>query len=216
MAPPGSASPPTTRAPPMRAASRAGASCASRRSIASMVSSAAPTIAAFASDGDLRAGSPASERHEERDRARGRGEPPAYHAGMDPEAIRRLPKAELHQHLDGSVRPETAVELAADIGLPLTLEEASGRMVGPERCVDQAELLTFFDLPISLLQTAPALERAAAELVEDLAADGVRYAEIRWAPRLHLERGLSVAAVIDAVATGVSRASTGSNRQLVN
>jgi adenosine deaminase len=167
------------------------------------------------SDRDLRAGSPAPERHEERDRAPGREEPPAYHAWMDPEVIRRLPKAELHQHLDGSVRPETAVELAADIGLSLTLEEAAGRMVGPQRCEDQAELLTFFDLPISLLQTAPALERAAAELVEDLAADGVRYAEIRWAPRLHLERGLSVGAVIDAVATGVSRASTGSNGPLV-
>ena len=134
---------------------------------------------------------------------------------MDLEVIRRLPKAELHQHLDGSVRPETAVELAADIGMSLTLEEASRRMVGPERCADQAELLTFFDLPIALLQTAPALERAAAELVEDLAADGIRYAEVRWAPRLHLERGLSVAAVIDAVATGVARASTGSNAVLV-
>jgi adenosine deaminase len=134
---------------------------------------------------------------------------------MDPEVIRRLPKAELHQHLDGSVRPETAVELAADIGMSLTLEEASRRMVGPERCADQAELLTFFDLPIALLQTASALERAAAELVEDLAADGIRYAEVRWAPRLHLERGLSVAAVIDAVATGVARASTASTAPLV-
>jgi len=134
---------------------------------------------------------------------------------MDPAVIRRLPKAELHQHLDGSVRPETAVELAADIGISLTLEEASRRMVGPERCADQAELLTFFDLPITLLQTAPALERVAAELVEDLADDGIRYAEVRWAPRLHLDRGMSVAGVIEAVAAGVARASTGSNALLV-
>jgi adenosine deaminase len=134
---------------------------------------------------------------------------------MDPELIRRLPKAELHQHLDGSVRPATAVELAADIGMSLTPQEASRRMAGPERCADQAELLTFFDLPIALLQTAPALERAAAELVEDLAADGIRYAEIRWAPRLHLGRGLSVAAVIEAVAAGVARASIGSDALLV-
>src|SRR5918999_2480715 len=125
---------------------------------------------------------------------------------MDPDAIRRLPKAELHQHLDGSVRPATAVELADAIGMPLTLDEAARRMLGPERCADQAELLMFFDLPIALLQTADALQRAAAELVEDLAADGVRYAEVRWAPRLHLERGLSVGAVIDAVAGGVARA----------
>jgi adenosine deaminase len=121
------------------------------------------------------------------------------------DALRRLPKAELHQHLDGSVRPETAVELASAIGMSLTLEEATARMVGPERCADQAELLTFFDLPIALLQTEEALERVTGELIDDLAADGIRYAEIRWAPRLHLERGLSVEAVIEAVARGVAR-----------
>jgi len=124
---------------------------------------------------------------------------------VDPDALRALPKAELHQHLDGSVRPETAVELAAEIGLPLSLDDARGRMVGPMRCRDQAQLLGFFDLPIALLQTREALERATSELVEDLAADGVRYAEIRWAPRLHLERGLDVEAVIEAVTNGVAR-----------
>ena len=164
---------------------------------------------------DLGAWAAAPKHDDQCDRSRGREEPPAYHGRMDLEVIRQLPKAELHQHLDGSVRPTTAVELAADIGMALTLEEASRRMVGPERCADQAELLTFFDLPIALLQTAPALERVAAELVEDLAADGIRYAEVRWAPRLHLERGLSVAAVIEAVATGVARASTHANAPLV-
>ncbi len=124
-----------------------------------------------------------------------------------PDTLRRLPKAELHQHLDGSVRPDTAVELAASIGISLTLDDARRRMVGPERCANQADLLTFFDLPISLLQTEAALERVAAELVEDLLADGVVVAEIRWAPRLHLEAGLSVRAVIEAVAAGVDRAS---------
>jgi adenosine deaminase len=122
------------------------------------------------------------------------------------ERLRPLPKAELHQHLDGSVRPSTAVELARDIGMALDLDEARHRMVGPERCRDQAELLEYFDLPIALLQTAEALERATVELIEDLAADGIRYAEIRWAPRLHLERGLSVARVIEAVIGGVTRA----------
>lgn len=124
---------------------------------------------------------------------------------MDPAEIGRLPKAELHQHLDGSVRPETAVELGADIGMALSAEEARRRMVGPERCADQADLLTYFDLPIALLQTADALERVTAELIDDLAADGIRYAEIRWAPRLHLERGLTVADVIEAVANGIAR-----------
>lgn len=90
--------------------------------------------------------------------------------------------------------------------MALTQAEAVARMVGPERCADQAELLTFFDLPIALLQSADALRRASRELVEDLAADGIRYAEIRWAPRLHLERGLSVVDVIEAVAGGVADA----------
>ena len=120
--------------------------------------------------------------------------------------FRGLPKAELHQHLDGSLRPSTAVELAAGIGMALTLEEARRRMTAPQRCVDQADLLSYFDLPIALLQTAAGLRRAAAELVEDLAGDGVRYAEIRWAPRLHLEAGLSVVEVLGAVADGVREA----------
>lgn len=124
---------------------------------------------------------------------------------MDPDTLRALPKAELHQHLDGSLRPQTAVELAEAAGIDLTLEAARARMVAPIRCRDQAELLGFFDLPISLLQDPGALERAAAELVIDLAADGIRYAEIRWAPRLHLERGLSVRDVIAAVSSGVER-----------
>ena len=125
---------------------------------------------------------------------------------MNLDRLRRLPKAELHVHLDGSLRPETAVELAAQVGIPLTLERAMARLVAPPRCRDQAELLGFFDLPISLLQTAPSLQRVTAELVESMADDGLTYAEIRWAPRLHLEGGLSVNAVIEAVATGIGAA----------
>jgi len=132
-----------------------------------------------------------------------------YHASVhgwppSPADLRSLPKAELHQHLDGALRPDTAVELAAEIGLPLTPAEARARMVAPARCQDQAELLTYFDLPIALLQTAGALRRAAAELVEDMATDGVTYGEVRWAPRLHLERGLSVRDVLVAVAEGTA------------
>jgi adenosine deaminase len=135
--------------------------------------------------------------------------------GTDVATFRALPKAELHQHLDGSLRPSTAVELAEEAGIPLAPDEAVRRMVGPERCRDQAELLTYFDLPIVLLQSAAGLRRAARELVEDLAADGVRYAEIRWAPRLHLQRGLSVTEVIEAVAAGVADARSGSSETVV-
>ena len=127
---------------------------------------------------------------------------------MDLDRLRSLPKAELHLHLDGSLRPSTAVELAAESGQSLTLDEAVARLVGPTRCTDQAELLSFFDLPISLLQTAGSLRRVTAELVESLADDGLTYAEIRWAPRLHLERGMSVPDVIAAVADGVAEAAS--------
>ncbi|MGI8999759.1 MAG: adenosine deaminase [Candidatus Limnocylindria bacterium] len=122
--------------------------------------------------------------------------------------LHSLPKAELHQHLDGSMRPETAVELANAIAMPLDLDSARRRMVGPAHCGSQAQLLEFFDLPIALLQTEEALSRVTSELIEDMTQDGVRYAEVRWAPRLHLEGGLSVNAVLEAVASGIARAAS--------
>jgi adenosine deaminase len=133
------------------------------------------------------------------------------------ETLRRLPKAELHQHLDGALRPETAMDLAAEAGIDLTLEEAQRRLVAPAHCRDQASLLSYFELPIQLLQTPGALRRAAAELVEDMAADGVTYGEIRWGPRLHLDQGLGVTDVLEAVAQGVAdaRAALGASAPLI-
>ena len=106
------------------------------------------------------------------------------------------------------MRPETAVELAAEVGVALGLEEAVARLVGPPRCRDQAELLGFFELPIAFLQSSTSLRRVTTELIESMADDGLTYAEIRWAPRLHQERGLSVPAVIEAVATGIADAAS--------
>ncbi|MBI3751998.1 MAG: adenosine deaminase, partial [Chloroflexi bacterium] len=122
--------------------------------------------------------------------------------------IEAMPKAELHLHLDGSLRPETALELAESrrIEAPRTLAGMRGELIAPERCADQAELLEAFDLPIALMQDAEALDRIAAELVEAKAADGVRYVEIRWGPLLHTRRGLVVADGIAAVARGARRA----------
>jgi adenosine deaminase len=121
----------------------------------------------------------------------------------------QMPKAELHLHLDGSLRPATALELASTRGLadvPADIEGMRRRLVAPARCADQAELLRAFDLPIALLQDAEALERCAAELVADVAGDGTAYVEVRWAPSLHTRRGLSLADGIDAVVRGASAA----------
>jgi len=81
-------------------------------------------------------------------------------------------------------------------------------LVAPAVCVDQAELLRAFDLPIRLMQDAEALERIASELVEAKAADGVRYVEIRWGPMLHLAGGLPLAEGIAAVVRGATKAAT--------
>src|SRR4051812_4442042 len=115
-----------------------------------------------------------------------------------------MPKAELHLHLDGSLRVATALELAASrrIEAPRTWAGMYGELVAPERCADQAELLKAFELPIALMQDAEALERIAAELVETKAADNVSYLEIRWGPLLHIRRGLSLADGIAAVVRG--------------
>ena len=118
--------------------------------------------------------------------------------------LEAMPKAELHLHLDGSVRVGTALELARTRGVdaPTTWRGMFDALVAPERCRDQAELLRAFELPIALMQDAEALERITMELVESKAAENVRYLEIRWGPLLHVARGLELAAGIEAVVRG--------------
>jgi adenosine deaminase len=129
-------------------------------------------------------------------------------APLTGQPLRRLvdamPKAELHLHLDGSLRVDTALELARTRGIDAPRDWAgmSQALVAPMPCRDQAELLRAFDLPIALMQDAEALERITRELVETKAAENVRYVEIRWGPLLHTAGGLSLADGIEAVCAG--------------
>jgi adenosine deaminase len=131
----------------------------------------------------------------------------------------QMPKAELHLHLDGSLRPATALELARERGLDEGMDVAAmtARLQAPPQVANQAQLLEAFELPIALMQDAPAITRITHELVEDVASDGTRYAEIRWAPALHLLRDLdlntSIAAVVDGTRSGM--AATGVHVRLI-
>ena len=118
--------------------------------------------------------------------------------------IATMPKAELHLHIDGSLRISTALELAVSRGIEAPRDEAGMRaaLIAPMPCTSQAELLRAFDLPIALMQDAEALERITAELVETKAAEGVRYVELRWGPLLHVAGGLALADGIAAVCAG--------------
>jgi len=119
--------------------------------------------------------------------------------------IPSLPKVLLHDHLDGGLRPATIVELSEQVGheLPTTDPEALGRWF--VEAADSGSLpryLETFDHTIAVMQTEEGLRRVARESVLDLAADGVVYAEQRYAPEQHLQRGLTLQQVVDAVQAG--------------
>jgi len=119
--------------------------------------------------------------------------------------IRRAPKVLLHDHLDGGLRPETIVELAQEIGHTLPADDAASLRKWFVESADSGSLeryLETFDHTVAVMQRADHLTRVARECVEDLAADGVVYAEVRYAPEQHLEGGLTLEEVVRAVQEG--------------
>lgn len=121
-------------------------------------------------------------------------------------AIAALPKVVLHDHLDGGLRPATIIELAAEIGHDLPATEADALGTWFAESADSGSLVRYletFDHTIAVMQTPEALARVARESVLDLAADGVVYAEQRWAPEQHVARGLTLQETVDAVQAGL-------------
>lgn len=124
------------------------------------------------------------------------------------ERLLALPKPELHVHLDGSLRPTTMLELAADRGvkLPEADPEALGEAMRAADSKNLVEYLEKFAVTLSLMQTPGALERTAYELAEDSAAENVRYLEVRYSPVLHTEKGMSMEEAVAAPLRGLARA----------
>ncbi len=119
-----------------------------------------------------------------------------------PETVRAAPKVLLHDHLDGGLRPLTVIELARETGyarLPTEDPEALGRWFRQGADRKSLELyLDGFEHTVGVMQTPDGIERVAAECAQDLAADGVVYAEVRYAPELSTQGGLDLDAVMRA------------------
>jgi adenosine deaminase len=125
----------------------------------------------------------------------------------------RAPKVVLHDHLDGGLRPQTVVDLAADAGYRGLPTNDAGELT---RWFTRSEARSSLDLylgrfqhTVAVMQTEAALRRVAAECAQDLAADGVVYAEVRFAPELHLDAGLTLDQVVTAVLAGMAEGSAG-------
>src|SRR5699024_10020029 len=179
----------------------------------------------------------------------GGARPDAYPSGMDLTSalVAALPKVALHDHLDGGLRSATVLELSRELGLPVPGVDApapagaepEGEAApgpAPEPAPDEAaavadwfhaaadsgslpEYLSTFEHTVALMQTAPQLRRIAREFVEDMVADGVVYAETRWAPHQHTAGGLTldeaVQAVQDGLDEGAARAAEAGRRVIL-
>lgn len=131
----------------------------------------------------------------------------------DREQIRKAPKVLLHDHLDGGLRPATIVELAEAEGYDALPTKDAGELAAwMTRGANRSDLVLYletFEHTVGVMQTRESLTRAARECAEDLAHDGVVYAEVRFAPELHLKRGLTLDQVVEAVLQGFREGSAG-------
>lgn len=122
---------------------------------------------------------------------------------MQQEIVHQLPKVELHCHLDGSVPMETLKKLAAKQPFDMALLD---QVVAPAKCHDLEDYLKSFDITLQLMQTYDQLEESAFATAKAAAVENVRYLELRFAPMLHTEAGMTIPEIIAAVSKGTQRA----------
>ena len=132
--------------------------------------------------------------------------------------VLRAPKVLLHDHLDGGLRPQTILDLAAEIGHELPAGDAASLGQWFADAANSGSLVRYletFDHTVAVMQTGAALTRVARECVEDLAADGVVYAEIRYAPEQHVSAGLTLDEVVAAVQQGFEEGTAAAGGRIV-
>ena len=120
-----------------------------------------------------------------------------------------LPKIELHCHLDGSLRPETIIDIAKKEGIQLSsynISDIEREISAPLDCKSLDEYLRTFEIPNLVMQTKESLKRVTFELFEDTAEENVKYMEVRFAPLLHIQKGLTIGEIVQSVIDGVKEA----------
>ena len=128
---------------------------------------------------------------------------------LDKKLIKAMPKTDLHVHLDGSVRISTLLDLAKkqNVKLPESDPKKLKKLLVPGlHCKSLVDYLRPFDIVLSVLQEEEALSRVAYELAEDAAKENIWYMEVRYSPILHMNKGLKVTQIVDAVLDGLHRA----------